>query len=62
MLSGQRGRQLRRGGILTSILETKINGKRTRGRKGVAWLDDLKKKAGINSYGELKRLCEDRGE
>ena len=28
----------------------------------MAWLDDLKQKAGVNSYGELKRLCEDREE
>ena len=56
------GHQLLHGGILTNILETKINGKRSSGRKRAAWLDDLKQKAGVNSYGELKRLREDRGE
>ena len=54
--------QHRHSSILINILETKIKGKRTRERKRVVWQDDLKQKAGVNSYGELKRLCEDRGE
>ena len=51
------GHVIRREGLLTEIIEGRMAGKRTRGRKRVGMLDDL---LGKESYEQLKRRAEDR--
>ena len=51
------GHILRREGLLRDVIEGRMKGKRTRGRKRIGMIDDLKEG---NSYERLKRRAEDR--
>ena len=51
------GHVIRREGLLTEIIEGRMEGKRTRGRKRIGMLNDL---IGDGSYVQMKRRAEDR--
>ena len=42
------------------ILEGKIEGKRAQGRPRLTWIDDIKVWTRLKTYGEVKRIAEDR--
>ena len=42
------------------LLEGKISGKRVRGRPRRTWMNDIIDWTGIDTYGEIKRVAEDR--
>ena len=53
------GHLIRQNELQRQLLEGKINGKRSRGRPRITWMDNLKKWTG-KSYGNLIRIAEDR--
>ena len=53
------GHLVRHNELQRQLLEGKINGKRSRGRPRITWMDNLKKWTG-KSYGNLIRIAEDR--
>ena len=53
------GHQIRQNELQRQLLEGKINGKRSRGRPRITWMDNLKKWNG-KSYENLIRIAEDR--
>lgn len=50
------------GEFLLNILEGRIAGNRDRGRQRRKWTDDIKEWTNINTYGECKRMAENREE
>ena len=42
------------------LLEGKISGNRDRGRLRRTWMNDIIEWTGIDTYGEIKRVAEDR--
>ena len=42
------------------ILEGKIEGKRAQGRPRLTWINDIKVWTRLKTYGEVKRIAEDR--
>ena len=50
---------IRQNELQRQLLEGKINGKRSKGRPKIKWMDNLKKWTG-KSYGNLIRIAEDR--
>ena len=42
------------------ILEGKMSGKKPRGRPRRIWMDDITEWTGLKTYGETKRIAEDR--
>ena len=53
------GYLIRQNELKRHLLEGKINGKRSRGRPRIKWIDNIKKLTG-KSYGNLIRIAEDR--
>ena len=53
------GHLVRQNDLQRQLLEGKINGKRSRGRSRITWIDNLKKWTG-KSYGQVIRIAEDR--
>ena len=53
------GHLIRQNELQRQLLEGKINGRRSRGRPRITWMDNLKKWTG-KSYGNLIRIAEDR--
>ena len=53
------GHLIRQNELQRQLLEGKINGKRSRGRPRITWMDNIQKWTG-KSYGNLIRIAEDR--